>query len=178
MRSVDLIDCQEGRREIPDFQVGKGEEMNSEVSSDQQGVLTEEDQRSILIIGGIEIFLPSSLVEARACVAGAAIEGKPTETVKEEEEKEQTLMFSPAEEEEHSTELLKIFSQEDEQEMTAALESAAEEEADNIDFVDLYEELEALERRVIVQSMHIQQAKLEIGGGAYQPGGAAGGSWS
>jgi hypothetical protein len=29
MRSVDLIDCQEGRGEIPDFQVGKGEEMNS-----------------------------------------------------------------------------------------------------------------------------------------------------
>jgi hypothetical protein len=28
--------------------------------------------------------------------------------------------------------------------------------------------LEALERRVIVQSMHIQQAKLETGGGAYQ----------
>jgi hypothetical protein len=35
--------------------------------------------------------------------------------------------------------------------MTAALESAVEEEEDNIDFVDLYEELEALERRVIVQ---------------------------
>jgi hypothetical protein len=36
--------------------------------------------------------------------------------------------------------------------MTAVLEPATEEEADNIDFVDLYEELEALERRVIVQS--------------------------
>jgi hypothetical protein len=54
----DLIDCQEGREEIPDFQVGKGEEMrlsdslmNSEVSSYQQGMMTEEDQRSILIIG-------------------------------------------------------------------------------------------------------------------------------
>jgi hypothetical protein len=29
--------------------------------------------------------------------------------------------------------------------------------------------LEALERRVIVKSMHIQQAKLEIDGGAYYP---------
>jgi hypothetical protein len=112
----DLIDCQEGREEIPDFQVGKGEEMrlsdslmNSEVSLDQQGMLTEEDQRSILIIGGIEIFLPSSPVEARACVADATTEeGQPTVTVIEEEEKEKTLMFSPAEGEEHSTELLKF----------------------------------------------------------------------
>jgi hypothetical protein len=43
MRSLeDPIDCQEGREEIPCFQVGKGEKMgpydslmNSEVSSDQ-----------------------------------------------------------------------------------------------------------------------------------------------
>jgi hypothetical protein len=67
--------------------------------------------------------------------------------------------------EENSTELLKIFSQEAEQEMTATLEPAAEEEADNIDFVELHEELETLER-----SRHIQQAKLETDGGAYQPG--------
>jgi hypothetical protein len=50
--------------------------------------------------------------------------------------------------EEHSTELLKIFSQEAEREITAALELAEEEEADNIDFFELYEELEAQERRV------------------------------
>jgi hypothetical protein len=61
--------------------------------------------------------------------------------------------------------------------MTAALEPAAEEEADNMDFVDLYEELEALERRVMVQSLHIQQVKLEADGGAYQPEEAIGGSW-
>jgi hypothetical protein len=70
---------------------------------------------------GNQIFLPSSQAEASICVADATTEGQPTETVKEEEEKEQTLMFSPAEGEEHSTELLKIFSQEVEQEMTAAL---------------------------------------------------------
>jgi hypothetical protein len=96
-------------------------------------------------------------------------EGQPIVTVIEEEEKEQTLMSTPAEGEEHSEELLKIFSQEVEQEMTAALELAAEEEADNMDFVDLYEELEALERRVMVQILHIQQVKLETDGGAYQP---------
>jgi hypothetical protein len=53
-------------------------------------------------------------------------EGQPTETVKEEEEMEQTLMSTPTEGDEHSTELLKIFSQEAEQEMTAALEPATE----------------------------------------------------
>jgi hypothetical protein len=93
--SVDLINFQEGRGDIPIFQVGKGEEMSSAESSCQQGMSTngkeakerphpyedscgtashvneddeklktsfteEEDQRSILIIGGIEIFLPSS----------------------------------------------------------------------------------------------------------------------
>jgi hypothetical protein len=105
-RSVDLINFQEGRGDIPIFQVGKGEEMSSVESSCQQGVLTdgkeveerphpyeyscgiashvneddeklntsvteEEDQRSVLIIGGIKIFLPSSQGEASICVADA-----------------------------------------------------------------------------------------------------------
>jgi hypothetical protein len=75
----DLIDFHEIRIEIPYCQVSKGEEMrqyenllNLEVSSGQQGVLTGEDQRRIiLIIGGIQIFLPKIQVEARACVSGA-----------------------------------------------------------------------------------------------------------
>jgi hypothetical protein len=83
---VDLKGFQVGIEESSDFQVGKGEDMrlsdslmNSEVSLDQQGMLTEEDQRSILLIRGIEIFLPSSPVEARSCVADAtAEEGHPT----------------------------------------------------------------------------------------------------
>jgi hypothetical protein len=73
---------------------------------DQQGMLTEEDQKYILIIGGIEVFLPHSPVEANTCVANATIEeGHPIVTVieKEEENMEKTLMFSPAEGEEHST---------------------------------------------------------------------------
>jgi hypothetical protein len=72
VRSDDLIDCQEGRGEIPIFQVGKGEDMNSSRSSYQQGELMEEDQRSILIIGGIQIFLPTIPTEASTCVADAA----------------------------------------------------------------------------------------------------------
>jgi hypothetical protein len=69
---------------------------------------------------------------------------------------EQTLMSTPTEGDEHSTTLLKIFSQEVETEMIATLEPIAEEEADNMDFSDLYEELESLERRVIVKIFHIQ----------------------
>jgi hypothetical protein len=160
--SRDLIDFQEGRTGIPNFQVGNGNERffegirSSEESSDQQGVLNnemeakerphlyedscgvaghvneddeklntsiteEEDQRSVLIIGGIHIFLPISPTKANArvsheevmqrapkkeamgpnefktncvCDAGATEERKPTETFKEEE-KEKTLMSAP-----------------------------------------------------------------------------------
>jgi hypothetical protein len=53
--------------------------------------------------------------------------------------------------------------------MTATLKPVAEEEANNMDFADLYEELEALERRVMVQRFPIRQVKLEAYGGAYQP---------
>jgi hypothetical protein len=51
--------------------------------------------------------------------------------------------------------LLKIFSREVEQEMTATLEPTAKEEANNMKFIDMYVELEALERRVMVQIFHI-----------------------
>jgi hypothetical protein len=71
--------------------------------------LIEKDQRSLLIIGGIEVFLPHSPVEARTCVADATGEkGQPTVIVMEEEENmEQTLMFSPVEGDENSEEWLK-----------------------------------------------------------------------
>jgi hypothetical protein len=102
----DLIDCQEGMPEIPYFQVGKGEKMNSTESSYQQGKLIEEDQKYILIIGGIEVFLPSSPVKATTHVAGATKrEGQPTLTIIEEEEMEQMLISSPAEEE-HAVKML------------------------------------------------------------------------
>ena len=46
--------------------------------------------------------------------------------------------------------------------MTVALEFAVEEEIDNINFANLCEEFEALERRVNVQRRHIQQVRLEV----------------
>jgi hypothetical protein len=57
---------------------------------------------------------------------------------------------------EHSEEWLEIFISKSEQEMTAKLEFAIEEEEDNIDFSNLCEELEALEKKVNMQSQHIQ----------------------
>jgi hypothetical protein len=64
-------------------------------------------------------------------------------------------------EDEHSEEWLNIFSQDIEE--TATWEFAAEggEEADNIFFVDLWQQVETMERRVKVQGVHIQQVKLE-----------------
>jgi hypothetical protein len=40
--------------------------------------------------------------------------------------------------------------------MTATLDPAVEEEANNMEFSELYKELKSLERRVIVKSQHIQ----------------------
>jgi hypothetical protein len=83
-----------GKQKTPILPGGKGREDELEESSDQQGVLTGEDQRYILIIRGIEKFLPSNLVEEKLCVAEATKEDRlPAETVMEEE-MEQTLMFS------------------------------------------------------------------------------------
>jgi hypothetical protein len=41
------------------------------------------------------------------------------------------------------------------------LQKEKKKKVDNISLADLYEQIEALERRVIVQGMHIQQEKLE-----------------
>jgi hypothetical protein len=48
-----------------------------------------------------------------------------------------------------------------------AVEEVEEKEADNMSFADLCEQIEALERRVEVQSMHIQQMRLETDGGYF-----------
>jgi Cu2+-containing amine oxidase len=124
----------------------------------------EEDLRNLLMIGGIEIFLPFAQEEAEIYVvvdkATTTEEGQPVETVRKEE-LEQVFETTQAEEEnEHSEEWLNIFSQETEKTATWEFAEEEEEEADNISLADLYEQIEALERRVKVQSMHIQQVKL------------------
>jgi hypothetical protein len=52
--------------------------MDSVKSSNQQRVLMEKDHRYSLIIGGINIFLPSSEAGASINVVSATIEGQPT----------------------------------------------------------------------------------------------------
>jgi hypothetical protein len=169
LRSSKVSSCQRGVL-IDGDSCGLEDHVNEDGDKLKTFTIHEEDQRSILIIGGIKIFLLNSQVEASAHDESATKEeGHLAVTVIEEEDKEQTLAFSPTEGEEHSAELLKIFSQEDEQEMTTALELAAEEEADKMDFIDLYEEPKSLERRVMVKILHIQQVKLDTDGGAYQP---------
>jgi hypothetical protein len=123
-----------------------------------------KDQDDLLMIGGVGIFLPCAQKEEKICVTdGATIEqSQMTMTVKEEEEFEQTLEADQAEEEEeHSGEWLNIFSQEAEENATVEVAEVEEEEADIIFFVDLWEQIESLEERVKVQSVHIQQMKLE-----------------
>jgi hypothetical protein len=146
--------------------------MSSEMSSYQPEEMTEKDQKSILMIGGIQIFLPDSPVEARACVAEAATEERTT-SCDCQEKLEQTLEATQVEEEdEHSEEWLKIFSQEAEterlQHWSRQIDFSEEEELDMLSFVDLWEQIETLERRVEVQSMHIQQMKLEADEGEFQ----------
>jgi hypothetical protein len=133
MGSVDLIVCQEGSRKIPYFQVGRDKQvrlceslMNSEVSLDQQMQLTEEeDLRNLLMIGGIQIFLPHSPEEAKVCVADEATTtevGQLAETVRKKNWSRYLEAAQAEEEDEHSEEWLNIFSQETEK--TAALELA------------------------------------------------------
>jgi hypothetical protein len=63
-------------------------------------VIENKDQMSVLIIGGVEIFLPNDQGEASTYVSGVT-ERQPTDIVKEE--KEQILRSVPTEGEEHST---------------------------------------------------------------------------
>jgi hypothetical protein len=115
--------------------------INSEVSLDQQVHLTrEEDQKSILMIGGIRIFLPLNPGEEKFCVADDTTEERhPTVTVREEE-LEKTLEVAQTEEgdDEHSEEWL-TTSQEAEWTATWEFAEGEEEEADNTSFVDLCE---------------------------------------
>jgi hypothetical protein len=68
-------------------------------------IVKEEDQRSILIIGGIKIFLPIMLAEASAQVVGA-VEAKIQSAKTVIEEKEKILNSTLAEEEQHTSEFL------------------------------------------------------------------------
>jgi hypothetical protein len=153
---------------IGEYSCGFSYHMNEYDEKLNTFTIQEEDQKSILIIGGIHIFLPNNTIEASAHDKSATGEEiQPTETIRGEE-MDQTLMSTPAEVAEHSEELPKIFNQEVETEMNAVLKPAKEEETGSMDFADPYEELEALERRGMVQILHIRQVNLEADQEVYQ----------
>jgi hypothetical protein len=95
---------------------------------DQQMQLTEEeDLRDLLMIGGIQVFLPFSREEAKIYVVGVTIiEGKLAETVKEELE-QISKAAREKEENENSKEWLNSFSQEAKRNESATLKLTAEE---------------------------------------------------
>ena len=76
--------------------------MNSEESSYQQGKIIEEDLKSILMIGGINLFLPYRPVEANVCVVEVATEERQPEETVREKEVEQISEATQAKEKEHS----------------------------------------------------------------------------
>jgi coenzyme F420-reducing hydrogenase beta subunit len=83
---------------------------------DQQVQLTkEEDLRDLLMIGGIQVFLPLAQEEAEICVADAATTEEQSVVTIRERRLEQIFEAAQEEEEkenEHSEEWLNIFSQE------------------------------------------------------------------
>jgi len=105
-----------------------------------------------MIIGGIDIFLPRNPTEARE----SAGEGRnPIDYFILEDIRRRK--------EEHLVELFINCSKGDEQRTTTKLELEAGERAiDNMDFVDLCEDLKALEKRVMMETQPIQQVKLEL----------------
>jgi hypothetical protein len=97
------------------------------VNLDQQVQLTEvkEHQDDILMIGGIQLFLPSAQEEAENSVVNAATAGEQSQlmmTVKEEEELEQAFETAQADERKNecSEEQLNNFSQQAERAVTEA----------------------------------------------------------
>jgi len=77
--------------------------MNENDEKMKTSITKEEDKRSILVIGRIQIFLPSNQGEASIFIAEVATKGQQVETIIEE--KEQVLKSAPMEEE-HQVESL------------------------------------------------------------------------
>jgi hypothetical protein len=72
--------------------------------------IREADLRSLIMIGGIEIFLPLAQGEAEICVADATTtEGQLAETVREEGLEQISEAAQAGEENEHSEECLNAF---------------------------------------------------------------------
>jgi hypothetical protein len=86
LRSSEVGSCQQGVV-IGEDSCGFADHVNEDDEKLKTLTIQKEDHRSILIIGGINTFLPNNQVEASAHDEGALTEEErqPTETVKEEE---------------------------------------------------------------------------------------------
>jgi hypothetical protein len=125
----------------------------------------EEDEHSK---EWLDIF---SIVAERTATGEFAAEGEENEHFEEclnefsqEAERATALKLTAEEAEkegEHSEEWLSIFSHEVENNATWGVAEAEEGDTDSICLAELWEQIEALEDRVKVQGMHIQQVRLE-----------------
>jgi hypothetical protein len=100
-----LTDGEEEEEERPhayEGSCGTENHVNEDDDKLETFITKGKDQRSVLVIGGVEIFLPSSQGEVSTYVAGA-IEGQKGETFMKEREK---ILKSIPIEEEHPVELL------------------------------------------------------------------------
>jgi hypothetical protein len=86
--------CQQGVL-IGEDSCGFSDHVNEDDEKLNTCTIKEEDQRSILIIGGIKTFLPNSQVEASAHDESVAEEERQSTETVEEEEMDQTLMSTP-----------------------------------------------------------------------------------
>jgi hypothetical protein len=100
-----LTDEREAKRRPHPYEYSCGvyDHVNEYDENLNTSTIKEVDQRSILIIGGIQIFLPIIPIEASAQVSYVA-ERQPAVTVIEEKEK--ILNSTPIEEEENSDDML------------------------------------------------------------------------
>jgi hypothetical protein len=141
------------------------EQMSSGMDLDQQMQLTEDedscgfsshvnedddklktftirggDLRSLMMIGGIEIFLPLAQEEAEIWVADAATtEEQLTATVREEGLEQISEAAQAGEENEHSEEWLNIFSQEaEEAALKLTVEEAGEDDEHSEEWLNIF----------------------------------------
>jgi hypothetical protein len=114
------------------------------------------------MIGGIRVFLPSNLVEARAGVADTTTTRGQLEKLVMKEEVEETLMFAQGDEgDEHSKEWLEVFSQEAEREMTTTLELAAEEDEHSLEWLEIFSQRVEQKVTVVLETTEAEEEEAD-----------------
>jgi len=107
-----LTDEEEAKERLRSGETSRGivAHVNEDDEKLKTSIVKEKDQGSILVIGGIEVFLPHSPIKARECVADAKNIHPAVAII--EEEKEKMLMFTLVEEEENTINILSPWEKE------------------------------------------------------------------